>query len=258
LGRALAGKRDRVVIATKFGFMFDEVTRQVTGRNASPDYIRRACAASLERLNTDHIDLYQFHLGDYDLKEAGTVRDVLEELVAAGQIRAYAWSTDDPERVRLFAQGPHCTAVQHHLNLFDDNAAMLAVCDELDLASVNRGPLAMGLLSDKFTTETSLPADDVRHGWNFKEGRLAERLETLDRLRQVLTRNGRTPAQAALGWLWERSAHTVPIPGFKTVAQVEENVGALQFGPLSAEQMQEIDRLLGRSSQGEAKSPAHA
>jgi aryl-alcohol dehydrogenase-like predicted oxidoreductase len=73
LGRALAGKRDRVVIATKFGFMFDEATRQVIGRDASPAYIRRACAASLKRLNTDYIDLYQFHLGDYGLKEAGTV-----------------------------------------------------------------------------------------------------------------------------------------------------------------------------------------
>jgi aryl-alcohol dehydrogenase-like predicted oxidoreductase len=247
LGRALAGKRDRVVIATKFGFMFDEATRQVIGRDASPAYIRRACVASLERLNTDYIDLYQFHLGDYGLKEAGTVRDVLEELVAAGQIRAYAWSTDDPERVRVFAQGPHCTAVQNHLNLFDDNAAMLTLCAELDLASVNRGPLAMGLLSGKFTTETSLPADDVRHQWNFREGRLAERLETLAGLRQVLTRDGRTLAQAALGWLWARSERTIPIPGFKTVAQVEEDVGALQFGPLTAEQMQQINQLLGRA-----------
>jgi aryl-alcohol dehydrogenase-like predicted oxidoreductase len=137
--------------------------------------------------------------------------------------------------------------VQNHLNLFDDNAAMLKLCAELDLASVNRGPLAMGLLSGKFTTETSLPADDVRHQWNFREGRLAERLETLARLRQVLTRDGRTLAQAALGWLWARSEHTVPIPGFKTVAQVEEDVGALQFGPLTAEQMQQINQLLGRA-----------
>ena len=247
LGQALAQRRDQAVIATKFGIHFDESTRQVTGRDASPAYIRQACEASLRRLQTDHIDLYQFHLGDYDPAAAGDVRDTLEALVTAGKIRSYGWSTDDPERLKIFAEGPHCTAVQNHLNLFDDNPAILGLCDQYNLASVNRGPLAMGLLTGKFTSQTQLPADDVRHGWDFKGGRQAQQLQRLDQLREALTRDGRTLAQAALGWLWARSERTIPIPGFKTVAQVEENAGVLRSGPLSAEQLHAVEQLLGRA-----------
>ncbi len=242
LGRALAGRREQVVIATKFGNTFDESTRQASGTDASPDYIRRACDASLRRLNTDFIDLYQFHVGNYDLAAAATVRDVLEELVAAGKIRAYGWSTDDPERARLFAEGPHCTAIQQRLNMFEGNQQILALCEERDLASVNRGPLGMGLLTGKFTADSQLPPGDVRHGWNLREGERAERLVQLQRLREVLTSDGRTLAQAALGWLWASSEKTVPIPGFKTVKQVEENAGAMRFGPLSARQMEQVQQ----------------
>ena len=243
LGRALAGRRAQVVIATKFGNTFDEATRQGTGTDASPAYIRDACDASLRRLSTDYIDLYQFHVGNYDLDQAHAVRDVLEELVAAGKIRAYGWSTDDPERARVFAEGPHCTAIQQRLNIFEGNQQTLAVCEELNLASVNRGPLGMGLLTGKFTHESRLPEADVRHDWDLRQGERAQHLDMLHSVRDLLTRDGRTLAQAALGWLWARSEQTIPIPGFKTVAQVEENVGALRFGPLSAEQMQQIRAL---------------
>jgi aryl-alcohol dehydrogenase-like predicted oxidoreductase len=249
LGKALAGRREHMVIATKFGNVCDEQTRQVTGADASADFIRQACEASLRRLNTDYIDLYQFHLGDYAPAQAAAVRDVLEELVAEGKIRCYGWSTDDPERARVFAEGPHCTAIQQRLNIFEGNAETLAVCEEYNLASINRGPLAMGLLTGKFNADSQLPADDVRHGWNLREGSLAERLQKLQALRDILTSDGRTLAQAALGWLWARSDKTIPIPGFKTIEQVEENAGALRFGPLSAEQMRQIDELLGRTDQ---------
>ena len=246
LGQALGGVRDRVVIATKFGRVFDEQTRLIAGNDASPQHIRRACEASLRRLDTDRIDLYQFHIGDYDMARAAEVRDTLEELVAAGKIRAYAWSTDDPDRARVFAQGAHCASVQHRLNLFEDNPPMLAVCDEFDLASVNRGPLAMGLLTGKFNADSQLPQDDVRRDWNLRRGQQAEHLDRLASLRDVLTQDGRTLAQAALGWLWARSERTVPIPGFKTVQQVEENVGALRFGPLGDEQFKQVNARLGR------------
>lgn len=249
LGQALAGRRDRVVIATKFGNVFDEETRQITGADASPDYIRRACEASLRRLQTDYIDLYQLHLGNYDLEKAPEVREALEQLVAEGKIRYYGWSTDDPQRARVFAEGEHCVAIQQRLNIFEGNLETLRVCETHQLASVNRGPLGMGLLTGKFTPQSTLPEDDVRRtrGWDFTQGEAAERLRMLERLRGVLTRDGRTLAQAALGWLWARSQVTIPIPGFKTVQQVEENAGAMRFGPLSAEQMREVDELLGRS-----------
>jgi aryl-alcohol dehydrogenase-like predicted oxidoreductase len=253
LGRALAGHRNQVVIATKFGNIFDETTRQITGSDASPEYIRQACEASLQRLNTNYIDLYQFHLNDYDPNQAGAVRDVLEELVTEGKIRQYGWSTDFPERARVFAEGPNCTAAQHQMNVLDDAGPMIALCQQLDLASINRGPLAMGLLTGKYRADSKLASDDVRGdqspAWMkyFKDGRPnPEWLKKLDAIREILTSGGRTPAQGALAWIWARSERTIPIPGFRTVPQVEENTAAMQFGPLSAEQMREIDILLGR------------
>ena len=245
LGQALAGHRDHVVIATKFGHTFEEHTRQMTGDNASPAYIRRACEASLRRLNTEYIDLYQFHLGDYDPVLAVQVRAVLEELIGEGKIRFYGWSTDDPERARVFAQGTHCVAVQHRLNLFSTYpAAMLALCEEYDLASINRTPLAMGVLTGKYRLGVTFPPDDVRHDYDREEA--AVMFAQLDALRDILTRDGRTLAQGALGWIWGCSPRTIPIPGFKTAAQVEENVSTLPLGPLSREQMQEINALFGR------------
>ena len=253
LGRALAGHRDQVVIATKFGNTFDEASRQRTGTDASPEYIRRACEASLRRLNTDYIDLYQFHLNDYDPDKAPTVRDVLEELIAEGKIRCYGWSTDYPERARVFADGPNCTTAQHQMNVLDDAGAMVALCEELDLASINRGPLAMGLLTGKYRAGSKLASDDIRGenspAWMkyFKGGQPnPEWLSRLKTIRGVLTSDGRTLPQGALGWLWARSERTIPIPGFKSVAQVEENSAAMQFGPLNAGQMEEIDSLLAR------------
>ncbi|MBN1659040.1 MAG: aldo/keto reductase [Anaerolineae bacterium] len=242
LGQALTGRRHEVVIATKFGEPFDEQTGQPTREEPSPAFIRRACQASLRRLNTDYIDLYLFHLRDYDLERAGEVRDTLEDLADEGKIRYYGWSTDDLERARFFAQGKQCTAVEHRLNILMDAPGMLALCDEHDLASINRIPLAMGMLGGKWTASTQLPEDDRRSA--FFE--IPEFLKDLDRVRamdEVLTRDGRSYVQAALGWIWARSPRTVPVPGFRTLEQVEEDAGALHLGPLSEEQMQEIQRL---------------
>jgi aryl-alcohol dehydrogenase-like predicted oxidoreductase len=105
---------------------------------------------------------------------------------------------------------------------------------------------AMGLLTGKFNADSQLPQDDVRRDWNLREGQQAEHLNRLASLRDALTQDGRTLAQAALGWLWARSARTVPIPGFKSVQQVEENVGALRFGPLGDEQFSQVNARLGR------------
>lgn len=122
------------------------------------------------------------------------------------------------------------------------------------MASINRGPLAMGLLTGKFSTDSILPEDDVRSvlhhfgdGYHifFSEGKPVNKLlDKLDDIREILKSNGRTLAQGALAWLWARSNVTIPIPGFKTVKQVEENAGALQFGPLTSEQMEEINTIL--------------
>jgi len=247
VGKAIAGRRDKVVIATKFGMAYDEEKKQLTGERCDADYPRWACEQSLRRLNTDYIDLYQFHVNRGENGDA--VRDALEALVAEGKIRRYGWSTDDPDRARVFAKGQHCAAIQQNLSVVSGNAEVLAVCEENDLASLNRGPLAMGLLTGKFSSDTTFPEDDVRHGWDLKAGDRARQLEQLEAIREILTAGGRSLAQGALGWLWARSARTLPIPGFKTVAQVRDNVGAMARGPLTAAQMEEIDRILGRGEQ---------
>ncbi len=253
LGRALAGCRAQVVIATKFNALFDETTRQVTGSDSSPEGIRKACDESLRRLDTDYIDLYQFHDNGFPAEKALPVREALEGLVQAGKIRAYGWSTDFPDRAEVFAQGEKCAAIQLQLNVLDDNPAVIAVCERYNLAAINRGPLAMGLLTGKYTAETKPSADDVRGEkspeWMkyFVDGRPnPEWLTKRDAIREILMSEGRTVAQGALAWLWARSPQTLPIPGFRTVQQVEENARAMEFGPLTPGQMREIAGLLGR------------
>ncbi len=252
LGRALGNRRHEVTIATKFGLFMDEERRTMTGIMSQPDpaQIRRECEASLHRLGIEAIDLYLCHPSELPVAHAAAVRDVLETLVAEGKIRGHGWSTDDPAGAAIFAAGPHCIAVEHELNLFSDAPAMLALCDAENLASVNRSPLAMGLLTGKFGETSRLPQDDVRGdepAWMkwFAGGRpRPEFLARLDAVREILTADGRTLTQGALGWIWARGERTIPIPGFRTVAQVEENAGALRHGPLSASQMAEIDRVL--------------
>ncbi|MGW3139986.1 aldo/keto reductase [Streptomyces sp. NPDC001139] len=251
LGRALGKRRDEVVIATKWGNVFDETTRTLKGADVSAEYVREALTASLARLGTDHVDLYQLHISDAHPDQAARLRDACEELVREGLIRAYAWSTDDPDRAAVFAEGAHCAAVQHALNVFQDAPAMLALCEEADLASVNRSPLAMGLLAGRRQGE--LEAGDIRSrppawlpGFEEGSGAASDWLSRVDAIREILGSDGRTLAQGALGWIWARSPRTVPIPGFRSVAQAEQNAGALAKGPLTAGQLAEIDRILGR------------
>ncbi|MEU6504824.1 aldo/keto reductase [Streptomyces sp. NPDC046942] len=252
LGRALGKRRDDVIVATKWGNLFDERTRTADGQDDTPAHARRALTASLRRLGTEHIDLYQFHLSDADPGRAAELRYICEEFVREGLIRAYAWSTDDPARAAVFAEGEHCAAVQHALNVLQDAPGMLALCEERGLASINRSPLAMGLLAGK--RRGALAAGDIRSrppawlpGYD-ADGSGADQawLARIDALRDILTSDGRTLAQGALAWLWARSPRTVPIPGFRSVAQAEENAGALAKGPLTAGQLSEVERLLGR------------
>ncbi len=253
LGRALGSRRDEVVIATKFGNTFDETTRQTSEPDGTPEHVGRAVRASLSRLGTDRIDLYQLHLNDLAIPQALDLIPALEYLVDAGLIRAYAWSTDDPERAAAFARaGTHVAAVQHDCSVLHDAPGIFAVCDGYDLASINRGPLAMGLLTGKFSAGSTLGRDDVRGvppAWMTLFGAggrpSPQALERIAAVRDVLTAGGRSLAQGALAWLWARSDRTVPIPGFRTVAQVEENAGAIGHGPLTPAQLAEIAELLG-------------
>ena len=229
---------------TKFGNLFDEATRQATDRDASAGSVRAQCGASLERLGTDFIDLYQLHSGDYDLEQAEDVVATPEGLVDIGKIRAFGWSTDDPARIAVFARSPHCAAAQVHFNVIDDNASVVDVIEKHHLAGLNRGPLGMGTLTGKFSRQTTFGADDVRRHFDFESGKEARSLDALDRIRGTLSAGGRSLAQGSLSWLLARSEAFVPIPGIRTVAQAKENAGAVSYGPLGAAEMVEIETSL--------------
>jgi len=256
LGKALGPDRDRVVIATKFGITFAEPpSREATGTDASPSYVRRACQASLARLGTDHIDLLQLHIGEMSDSESDAIAGALEDLVVEGAIRAYGWSTDSPECAEHWAKRGTCSTIQHTLNVFQDAPEVLQVCERYGLASINRSPLAAGFLTGKYSRGVRVGTDDWRTAqreWStfFTADGEPER-EWLDRLaaiREILTSDGRTLAQGAIAWLWARSPTTIPIPGFKTAAQAEENAGALALGQMRPEQLTEISALLSPPS----------
>jgi aryl-alcohol dehydrogenase-like predicted oxidoreductase len=246
LGQALAGKRDQVVIATKFGHLVNEEAGEVqSGDDQILGNVRKDCENSLRRLNTDYIDIYQLHEGGYDPELAPKVREVLEDLVKEGKIKAYGWSTDLPDRARIFAEGEHCTSIQFALNIFLDNPEMRQVCRENNLGGVNKSPLSRGILTGKFDRETVFPENDIRKFISFKEGLGAERLEKLEQIREIMTANGHSLAQASLAYIWALDERMVPIPGTRTVAQAEENAKAMELGPLSEEQMSQIAQILG-------------
>lgn len=249
LAQALAGRRAQVVIATKFGFVVDEAGKRVSRFDQDEQVIedvRTACEASLRRLNTDYIDLFQLHVWDFPAEPAVAVRAELEALVQEGKIRAYGWSTDSVESAQVFAEGEHCASIQHDLNVMMDAPEMLALCEKLNLASVNRSPLARGALTGKYSKDTIFAKNDVRRDeWSVGKF-FTPTLEKLEALRSILTSDGRTLTQGALAWVLTRSPKTIPIPGFRTVKQVQENAGVLQSALLTPEQMNEIDGLLGR------------
>ncbi|WP_433080348.1 aldo/keto reductase [Dactylosporangium sp. CA-052675] len=254
LARALEGRRDEVVIATKFGGTFDERTRQTGPDDGTPANVERSVRESLRRLGTDYIDLYQLHINSLPIPQALDLVPVLEGLIDQGLIRAYGWSTDFPERADAFAtEGRRCATIQADLSVLRGSFEVLPVAAKHDLAVIIRGPLAMGLLGGRYSATSELPRDDVRGlspEWMtyFRDGRpTPEFLTRIDSVRDILTSNGRTLAQGALAWLWAFDARTIPIPGCRTVAQVEENAGALRHGPLTEPQLAEIERLMGRA-----------
>lgn len=250
LGQALAAKRDELVIATKFGNRFDADARALTGEDVTPKYMELALEQSLKRLNTDYVDLYQLHVNAATTAQVDELALSLEKLVAAGKIRKWGWSTDFLEPVQGLKPSNNFAAVQLAFNLFDGNQDLLEHAQNNGLLALIRSPLAMGLLTGKFSSESRIQKDDIRaaaHPWMtyFQSGAPnPAMLKKLDAVKELLRSDGRTLVQGSLCWLMAKSPAAVPIPGFKSEKQVLENAGAMQFGPLSASIMQEIDALL--------------
>ncbi len=248
LGRALAGRRDEVVIASKWGAVIDESAKVRLGQDGSVAHMHRAVRATLDRLGTSYLDLYQLHI-EPSIADAEPLADAASALVEQGLIRGFGWSTDDPARAAAWVGRPGYVAVQHELSVLHDAPELVDLCERHGLASINRTPLAMGLLGRRSHARPATGADirTVAPEWlRFFENGVPTPTwaRTVDALREILTSDGRTLAQGALAWLWARSDRAIPIPGFRSVAQAEENAGALAHGPLRPEQMREVAALL--------------
>jgi aryl-alcohol dehydrogenase-like predicted oxidoreductase len=237
LGEAVRSRRDGVVVVTKFGE--DPEPGQADPWALDAGTIERKCGASLRRLGLECIDLYLLHRRDYPLERAPEMVGLLEDLVRHGWIRHYGWSTDDVERARVFARGEHCTAIEHRLNVLQDAPAMLELCREHDLASLNRVPLLMGVLTGRWSAATKLEVGDPRAAW-FEQGSFLDLLARAREIEPQLTLDGRSVAQGALAWIWARSPLTVPLPGFRDMTQVRTLIEAQRFGPLPPDAMRAI------------------
>lgn len=247
VGKAVRDRRDQVVIATKFGFDVDEAAKRVAYQ--SPDAILKnlafECERSLRHLGVEAIDIYQLHMWEFPPERVPELLSGLEKLVAQGKIRTYGWSTDDVALSRLFAAGEHCTVIQHAANVIEPSTAMFSFTAESGLTSLVRSPLLMGFLSDKYDKDVQFTATDVR-SHAFPKENIAKIVANRAKIREILTSNGRSVVQGALAWLWAVGEQVVPIPGIRTVAQAQENAAAMEFGPLTPGQMEEIEQLLGR------------
>jgi aryl-alcohol dehydrogenase-like predicted oxidoreductase len=253
LGQALAG-RPEVRIATKVGLAIDPVRRELIG--ADLPGIAAAIDGSLYRLRRDRIDLVLLHLNSLPVAEAEPVFDTLDRLRAAGKVAAYGWSTDYPDRAAAFAGRSGFVAVEHALNVFFRADALLPVVAGRGLLSISRSPLAMGLLGGGYGAGHRFGADDIRSrtaDWMdyFKGGTVAPDIAArLAAVRDLVQSGGRTLAQGAMSWIWGRSAATLPVPGFRSGAQVADLAGALEKGPLPPDVMAAIEAVIDRPPEG--------
>ncbi len=227
LGRFLRGKRDRVVLATKFGNVRgpDGAWRGVNGR---PEYVRQCCEASLKRLQTDHIDLYYQHRVDPATPIEETV-GALAALVKAGKVRYIGLSEAAPGTIRRAHAVHPVTALQTEYSLWtrDVEAEILPTLRELGIGLVPYSPLGRGFLTGKYTRPEDLPADDTRRGHpRFQAENFEKNLQLVERVRQIAREKGATPAQLALAWVLAQGEDVVPIPGTTRRTSLEENAKA--------------------------------
>ncbi|GAB6987265.1 aldo/keto reductase [Nocardioides pyridinolyticus] len=243
VGHGLAAVRDRVVLSTKFGFVRDSTGRNhgVCGR---PEYVKQSCDLSLQRLGTDHIDLYWQHRVDPETPIEETV-GAMAELVAAGKVRYLGLSEAAPDTIRAAHAVHPITAVQSEYSLQsrDVEAEVLPVCRELGIGFVAYSPLGRGLLTGAITSASDLPEDDWRRtSPRFSGDALDHNLALVDACREIADELDCTLAQLALAWVLARGDDVVPIPGTKRVRNLEANVAAaaLRLTPEHVARLEEI------------------
>lgn len=254
VGKAIAGRRDEVQLATKFGNeRLPDGTR--VGINGSPEYVRAACDASLQRLGVDVIDLYYQHRVDQSVPIEETV-GAMAELVAAGKVRHLGLSEASAANIRRAAAVHPITALQTEYSLFtrDLEDEILPTIRELGIGLVPYSPLGRGILTGAITNESTLDPDDSRRSAYFPRlngEALQANLKLVDEIGKIAADKGCTPGQLALAWVLAQGEDVVPIPGTKRVKYLEENVGAAAV-ELSASDLERLEAAVPRDAvQGE-------
>jgi aryl-alcohol dehydrogenase-like predicted oxidoreductase len=255
VGRAIAGRRDDVVLATKFGIVRrpdDNTFRSVNGR---PEYVRSACDASLERLGVDHIDLYYQHRADPNVPIEDTV-GAMAELVAAGKVRNLGLSEAAADTIRRAHAVHPISALQSEWSLWsrDVEDEDVPSTRELGIGIVPYSPLGRGFLSGQIRSTDDLSRGDFRRGTPRFEGENFNRnLEVVERVRTIAAEKGITPGQLALAWVQAQGDDVVPIPGTKRRTYLEENVAALDVH-LTPDDMAELEAVASTSAVSGARS----
>jgi aryl-alcohol dehydrogenase-like predicted oxidoreductase len=238
VGKAIADRRDQVVLATKFGIVRDPDDPARRGVNGRPEYVRASAEGSLRRLGVDHIDLYYQHRVDPDTPIEETV-GAMAELVAEGKVRALGLSEAGPETIRRAHAVHPIAAVQSEYSLWsrDVEDGVLPALEELGIGLVAYSPLGRGFLTGAIRSIDDLDADDYRrHSPRFEGENFARNLEVVAIVERLAADKGVTPAQLGLAWVLARWDGIVPIPGTKRRSRLEENVGALDVTLTEAEQ----------------------
>jgi aryl-alcohol dehydrogenase-like predicted oxidoreductase len=241
VGRAIADRRDQVILATKFGIIRDPDDPTARGLNGSPEYVKQAAEASLKRLGVDHIDLYYQHRVDPETPIEETV-GALAELVQEGKIRYIGLSEAGPETLRRANAVHQITALQTEYSLWsrDPEDEILPTCRELGIGFVAYSPLGRGFLTGAIQSIDDLDADDYRRFSPRFEGENFQRnLDLVTRIGELAADKAVTPAQLALAWVLAQGEDIVPIPGTKRRSRLEENVGAVDV-ELSDDELREI------------------
>jgi aryl-alcohol dehydrogenase-like predicted oxidoreductase len=251
LGQALKGRTDALVV-TKFGVGIDEDTKELSFDAPTRASVQAEIDASLARLERDQIDLLLFHQNEFPIEAAGPLFDEVERAYRAGKVRAFGWSTDFSDRVDAMANREGFVAIEHAMNVFFGAPQIQKTAVAQSLTTLIRSPLAMGVLTGKYDEGRKVPDDDIRAStqpWMdyFKNGTINPDYQVqLDAVRELLITGGRSLVQGALGWLWAKGPSNLPVPGARTVEQVQGIAQALEFGALSEDVMTEIDKLIDR------------
>jgi len=258
VGKAIKGRRDKILLATKFGIVRDPNNPGARGVNGKPDYVRQSCEASLKRLGTDHIDLYYQHRVDPNTPIEDTV-GAMAELVKQGKVRYLGLSEASAQTLRRAVNVHPIAALQTEYSLWtrDPEEDILETCRELGIGFVAYSPLGRGFLTGQFKSASDFPADDYRRNSpRFQGENFQKNLDLVKKVDEIAREKGCKPSQLALAWVLAQGKDIVPIPGTKRRKFLEENVGALNV-KLTAEGLRRIDEVFPPDAASGPRYPEH-